>query len=103
VKFKVYPMRRKGREIALRDVKNGPSYVGDLRSHILRLGDQNFNVITLFSGNKALAEHVLPDLYEPVLVGFSTLAFQLRGYERINGREGFHAVIQEWHCVDAES
>jgi hypothetical protein len=103
VQFKVYPMRKKGRRISLRDVKNGPSYVGDLRSHVLRLGDENYNVITLFSGNKAVAEHILPDLFEPVLVGFSTLAFQVRGYERIAGKDGYHAVIQEWHCVESEN
>ncbi len=95
-------MRKKGRCLQWRDIKNGPAYVGDLRSHVLRLGDDSFNVITLFSGNKALAEHILPDLFEPVLVGFSTLAIQIRGYERISGKDGYHAVIQEWHCVDAE-
>jgi hypothetical protein len=30
-----------------------------------------------------LAEPAIPDLYEPVLVGVSTLALRLRGYERL--------------------
>ena len=40
----------------------------------------------------------IPDLYEPVLFAFSTLAFRLRGFERIEDTRGGFAVVQEWHC-----
>jgi hypothetical protein len=40
----------------------------------------------------------VPDLYEPTLLGFSTLALRLRGYERLDEPGGARAVLQEWHC-----
>ena len=52
-------------------------------------------------GSKPDAKNVLPDLFDPVLVECSTLAFRLRGHERVSGREGIHAVVQEWHCVES--
>ena len=45
-----------------------------------------------------MAEAVIADLYEPVFVGFSLLAFRIRGFERAEGSQGPFAVLQEWHC-----
>jgi hypothetical protein len=45
-----------------------------------------------------MADAPLPDLYEPVLLGFAPLAFRLRGFERVEGPEGPFAVVQEWRC-----
>jgi hypothetical protein len=102
MRFKVYPMREKGRALEWRDVKNGQSYIGDLRFHDIRLGEKTYRVATLFSGIKVDAKNVLPDLFDPIIVECSTLAMRLRGHERVSGREGIHAVVQEWHCVEAE-
>jgi hypothetical protein len=102
MKFKVYPMREKGRRLEWRDVKNGPSYVGDLRYQEIRLGDNAHRVATLFTGNKPDAKNILPDLFNPTLTELSTLSFRLRGHERISGREGIHEVVQEWHCTEAD-
>jgi len=33
-----------------------------------------------------------------VLLAISSLAFRLRGYERLEERDGARAVLQEWHC-----
>jgi hypothetical protein len=37
-------------------------------------------------------------LYQPVLLGFSTLAFRLRGFERVERGASVFGVVQEWHC-----
>lgn len=42
-----------------------------------------------------------PRLYQPVLLGFAPLAFRLRGFERVEGRDGGYGVVQEWHIEDA--
>ena len=45
-------------------------------------------------------EHaLLPELYQPALVGFSVLAFRLRGFERVASARGAFGAVQEWHCV----
>jgi hypothetical protein len=99
MEFKVYPMRRKGRRLQWKEIDNGPSYVGDLRSHLIYVGTEPYSVITLFNDARPANSQLLPDLYEPVLLRFAVNAFQLRGYEKIDGPDGFHAVVQEWHCV----
>ena len=43
-------------------------------------------------------EPSIPDLYEPALLAISSLALRLRGYERLEERDGPRAVLQEWHC-----
>ena len=45
-----------------------------------------------------MVESPLPKLYEPVLLGFATQAFRLRGFERVQSSSGDYAVVQEWHC-----
>jgi hypothetical protein len=40
----------------------------------------------------------IPELYEPVLFAFTTLAFRLRGFERVESPQGGFSVAQEWHC-----
>jgi hypothetical protein len=40
----------------------------------------------------------IPALYQPVLLGFSTLAFRLRGFERVARGASVFGVVQEWHC-----
>lgn len=97
MRFKVYPLRYRGRRLAWRDVINGPSYVGDLRTHEMTAGDERFLVASLFPDDPA-SDDRLPPLYEPVLTGMAPLAMWLRGFERIDrGRECF-ATVQEWHC-----
>jgi len=97
MRFKVYPLRYRGRRLAWREVINGPSYIGDLRTHEVTAGDERFTVATLFPDDPASQDR-LPPLYEPVFAGIAPLAMRLRGFERIErGRDSF-AVVQEWHC-----
>src|ERR1700704_2831158 len=97
VRFKVFQLRRKGRRLPWRDVINGPSHIGDLQSHVIDHRGQRYNVIALQSSEAPVAGAILPELYEPVLLGFSPLAFRLRGFERWESPEGAFSVIQEWH------
>jgi len=97
VQFKVFQLRRRGRRLPWRDVLNGPAYVGELLSHVVDRGGERYNVICLQAIDSPIAQHAIPDLYEPVLLGFSPLAFRLRGFERWEGQEGAFSVVQEWH------
>ena len=80
---------------------NGPSYLGDVRSHLVERDGQRYNVLTLFQSDTPAEGRAIPDLFEPALVGFSTLALQVRGYERIDSAHGPIGVVQEWHCEPA--
>ena len=77
---------------------NGPSYTGDLRSHRVEYGGVRYHVATLSQVDAPAASPAVPDLYEPVLIGFSVLAFRLRGYESLECNDGHIGVVQEWHC-----
>jgi hypothetical protein len=92
-------MRRKGRRLSWSDIENGPSYTGDFRSHTIQVQGFLYTVLTLFNTGRTCDPHLLPDLYEPVLAGFAINAFEIRGYERIEGPDGNYSVVQEWRCV----
>ena len=98
VRFKVYPLRRRGRRLPWREVKNGISYDGELVTHTITHNGEHFRVATLRPIASPISETLLPDLWEPVLLGFAPLAFRLRGFERIDGADGAYTVVQEWHC-----
>jgi hypothetical protein len=98
MRFKVYLLRARGRRLPWREVMNGPTYVGDLRSHNVEHSGERYNVLTLFQTDAPTAGSVVPDLFEPVLLGFSPLALRVRGYERIECATGYVGVVQEWHC-----
>lgn len=97
VKFKVFLLRRRGQRLPWRDVQNGPRCVGDLISHSIDVSGERYQVLTLRPVDP-MATSPIPELYEPVLLGFAPLAFRLRGFERAAGPEGDFAVVQEWHC-----
>ena len=96
MRFKVYPLRYRGRRLVWREVINGPAYIGDLRTHEMTAGDERFTVATLFPDDPA-SEGRLPPLYEPVFTGSAPRAMRLRGYERIESGRETYAVVQEWH------
>ena len=97
MRFKVFPLRYRGRRLAWREVINGPSYVGDLVTHEVAAGDERFVVASLLPEDPASEVRLAP-LYQPVLSGVATLAIRIRGFERVErGRETI-AVVQEWHC-----
>ena len=79
-----------------REVLNGPSYVGDLRTHLIAYKGEQFKVATLFAGDPVRGG-IVPEMYEPVLDGFSTSAFRLRGFERHELSGGGFFGVQEWH------
>jgi hypothetical protein len=73
--------------------------VGRLISYRIRHGDQDFEAIKL-SPSEPANSNTLPEMYSPVLDGFSLNAFCLRGYERVETPEGPIGVVQEWRCCD---
>lgn len=93
MKFKVYLLRRAGRRLDWREVRNGSCHLGHLISHAVDIGGERYAVLSLRPEHPVQSAAVA-DLYEPVLVGFHMLAFRLRGFERL----GRGAVVQEWHC-----
>lgn len=95
--FKVRLLRRRGRRLQRRDWVNAPPLVGQLLTHSIDIGGERYNVATLRPVDP-MTEALAPDLYEPVLLGFSVLAFRLRGFERIESGSGPSGVLQEWHC-----
>jgi hypothetical protein len=97
VKFKVVCLRNRGRRLPWREVRNGPWHVGQLLSHHVNVKGQRQNVVTLRPADP-MVESPIADLYEPVLIGFSVLAFRIRGFEPAEGPQGPFAVLQEWHC-----
>lgn len=98
MRFKVSPLRRRGRRLLWAEVRNGPSYVGELTTHKIRHGQEDYEVVSLQTVPGSRNAGPVLDLYEPVLLGFAPLAFRLRGYERIDGPAGAIGVVQEWHC-----
>lgn len=42
-----------------------------------------------------VVESPIPKLYEPVLLGFAPQAFRLRGFERVETRDGGYSVVQD--------
>lgn len=96
MQFRVRLLRYRGQRIPWRDVINGPSYVGDLCTHLIAHEGQQYKVATLRGPEVPLRAAL--DLYEPMLDGFATLAFRLRGFERHRAEQGgYYSVLQEWH------
>ena len=97
MQFRVRLLRYRGQSLPWQEVVNGPSFVGDLRTHLINCRGGQFRVATLFS-DAPIEGSIVPALYEPMLDGFATLAFRLRGFERHEIRGGgFYSVVQEWH------
>jgi hypothetical protein len=96
--FKVSPLRRQGRKLPWREVLNGPSYSGDLITHIREVKGELLVVATLRNPVSPVSESLLPELHEPVLVWVTPLAMRLRGFERCQYSGGSFSVVQEWHC-----
>jgi len=80
-----------------REVVNGPSYVGDLRSHQVDRAGERYTVLALHPSEVPVGGSLIPELFEPVLIGVSPLAFRVRGFERLELPSGCSAVVQEWH------
>jgi hypothetical protein len=97
VRFKVYLLRYRGRRLPWREVHNGRTYVGHLITHYVTLGEERYAVTSL-QPEDPVGTAPIPPLYEAVLLGFSTLAFRLRGFERVERGKETYAVVQEWHC-----
>jgi hypothetical protein len=96
MRFKVYLLRRRGRRRLWRDVKNGHTYTGTLVTHLETHDGEQFSVLQLQPSDPMSTDHP-PNLYAAVLLGFAPMAFRLRGFERVEGRDGGYGVVQEWH------
>src|SRR6267142_1382813 len=68
MRFRVYPLRYRGRRLAWREVINGPTYVADLHTHEVKAGEERCTVATLLPDDPA-SELRLPLPYEPLLAG----------------------------------
>src|SRR5262245_41498479 len=101
MRCRVYMLRRGGRRLPWRDVQNGPSYEGDLRTyHLGATGvGRYYYVAALVRPGDAKCTPLVPRLYEPVLVGIGDGVISLRGFERVGTNEEPVAVVQEWYCV----
>ncbi|HEX2477565.1 MAG TPA: hypothetical protein VHK01_22605 [Lacipirellulaceae bacterium] len=97
MKFKVLCLRSRGRRLPWSEVRNGPWHVGDLVSRYVTANGERHNVLALRPADP-MVDAPIADLYEPVLVRFSLLAFRIRGFERAEGSQGPFAVLQDWHC-----
>jgi len=97
MKFRVYRLRTAGRRLPRRAVMNGPSFIGQLITHSIEIDGERFHVATL-RGVDPIAAPLIPELYEPTILGFSVLAFRLRGFERVERAGVAMGVVQEWHC-----
>jgi hypothetical protein len=96
MRFKVYLLRRRGRRLSRRDVFNGPTYTGALVSHTEPHNGEQYRVLQLQPADPMSTERP-PKLYEPVLIGFAPLAFRLRGFEKLEDKDGACGLVQEWH------
>lgn len=101
MRFRVFPLCRKGRRLPWREVQNRPSFSGDLITHSLEVNGEWFMVATLRNPVSPAVEPLLPELREPVLVWVTPPAQQLRGFERCEDPDGLFSVVQEWHCESA--
>lgn len=95
--FKVRRLRKEGRPLSRAEFANAPVLVGNIVTHAVDLSGQRYNVATLRASDP-MVDSLVPDLYEPVLLWFSVLAFRLRGFERVESPRGAIGVVQEWHC-----
>jgi hypothetical protein len=95
--FRVSLLRRNGRRLSRLDAINGPAYVGELQTVEGVSKEGRYKVAQLIEPG-SLTRHLLPHLFEPVLVGIAPLAMVLRGFERMQEPEGYYSVVQEWHC-----
>ncbi len=98
MRFKVFPLRHRGHKLSWREVQNGPSCVGDLVTFTREVNGELIVVATVTNTESPATQSLLPELYQPVLVWMSPLAFRFRGYERCENGEGAFSVVQEWHC-----
>ena len=62
MRWRVYPLRRRGRRLPWREVANGPSFEGDLSTYCLSLPSGRYFVATLVAPGDALCKPLLPEL-----------------------------------------
>lgn len=90
----VIALRRNGRRLPDSEAMNAGGVVGELQTATVNRGTSFFMVAWLADPDSQVADHLLPDLYEPTMVQIGPAGFVLRGYGKDDGR----AVLQEWHC-----
>ena len=98
MRFTVLSLRRQGRRLPWREVQNGPSYSGDLVTHIREVKGELLVVATLTNPDSPVTAPLLPELHQPVVVWVTPLVLRLRGFERCEDPKGPFSVVQEWHC-----
>ena len=81
MRFRVYSLRYHGRRRPWRDVIDGNSFEGDLLTYRRNAGNSVYLVATLIERNRPVDSALLPELFEPVLVGMAPQAMRLRGFE----------------------
>lgn len=97
MRWRVYPLRRRGRRLSWREAQRGPFFEGELGTHYLALKAERVFVASLV-GERAKMTRMLPDLFEPVLVTLANEVIILRGFEKVGDGHTGYAVVQEWRC-----
>lgn len=89
-------MRNCGRRLPWREIDNGPAYIGKLQT-VCSVGSARPITARLLTVD-AQCRHIVPDLHEPMIIGFGIDTFRLRGIERVELDDGIYGVVQEWQC-----
>lgn len=90
-------LRFQGRRLPWSEIDHRQVYRGHLRT-VTPVGSHHISTAQLL-GIDGKAQHLLPDLHEPVFAGVGDLVFLLRGIERLQLDSGVHGVVQEWRCT----
>lgn len=95
---KVIQVWSRGVKRSDRDLANDPGSMGELS--LTRLGGHARLSLVLY-GNTSADNRALPDLFEPVLLGWNGAQMVFRGYQKAPGKgdaEGA-AYLQEWRVT----
>jgi len=85
----------RGRKLTERELRRAENVVGDVRIQIVQKPDgRSVRQAICMS----LTTGALPPLFEPQLVGISTLALGLEGYEEVKNADGIVYYRQGWWC-----
>jgi hypothetical protein len=95
-RFKIFLLRRHGRQLPLHKAQNRKTYIGRLVTQMEGHAGERYSVTTL-QPDEPMSVDRPPQLYEAVLFGFAPLAFRLRGFERVEEGDKAYSVVQEWH------
>src|SRR5215471_8885796 len=95
MRLSVVRVYHRGLKLSERELRHAEGVLGDVRIQIVQQPDGRSvrEAICI-----ALTTQCLPRLLEPQLVGISTQALGLEGYEEVKNADGFVYYRQGWWC-----